>query len=155
MGHREIGFISGMVEIKPGADRLAGYEAAMRKHGLTPNVVSGGFKTEGGRAAMTSLLECEREMSAVIVSNNMMTIGALRAIRDHNGARAGGRRADRHQRSLVDGVARAAVDRLRLPIRRMAELRSIGSCSSGSRARARKQNASSMADNCAFVNRRS
>ena len=32
---------------------------------------------------MTSLLECEREISAVIVSNNMMTIGALRANRDH------------------------------------------------------------------------
>ena len=83
MGHREIAFISGIVELKPGADRLAGYEAAMRKHGLTEHVVSGGFKTEGGRAAMTSLLACERGMSAVIVSNNMMTIGALRAIRDH------------------------------------------------------------------------
>src|SRR4051794_19178386 len=42
-GHREIAFISGIVEIKPGADRLAGYEAAMHRHHLVPHVVSGGF----------------------------------------------------------------------------------------------------------------
>ena len=82
-GHRAIAFISGIIEIKPGADRLAGYEAAMRKHDLPSYVVSGSFKAEGGRAAMTELLEGERAMSAVVVANNMMTIGALRSIKEH------------------------------------------------------------------------
>lgn len=82
-GHREIAFISGIVEIKPGADRLAGYEAAMRKHDLPPHSVPGGFKAEGGRAAMTALLDDARAMSAVVIANNMMTIGALQAIKEH------------------------------------------------------------------------
>ncbi|MGI8475840.1 MAG: LacI family DNA-binding transcriptional regulator, partial [Thermomicrobiales bacterium] len=40
-GHRRIGFISGIADLKPGADRLAGYEAALRAHGLEPHVASG------------------------------------------------------------------------------------------------------------------
>jgi DNA-binding LacI/PurR family transcriptional regulator len=81
-GHKAIAFVSGIAELKPGADRLAGYETSMRNHGLIPHVVSGGFKIEGGRAAMVALLESDREMSAVIIANNMMTIGALQAIRE-------------------------------------------------------------------------
>src|SRR3954452_2321924 len=81
-GHKAIAFVSGIVELKPGADRLAGYETSMRKHGLIPHVVSGGFKTEGGRSAMAALLESDHDMSAVIIANNMMTIGALQVIRE-------------------------------------------------------------------------
>ncbi|MBA2276990.1 MAG: LacI family DNA-binding transcriptional regulator, partial [Chloroflexia bacterium] len=45
-GHERIGFIGGLSAIQTGADRLAGYEAAMRAHDLEPRAVNGGFRIE-------------------------------------------------------------------------------------------------------------
>lgn len=60
---------------------LAGYEMAMRAAGLTPREVDGDFRLEGGDAAVAELLETSRRPSALVVANNLMTPGALRAIR--------------------------------------------------------------------------
>jgi DNA-binding LacI/PurR family transcriptional regulator len=54
----------------------------MERHGLSPHVAPGGFKADNAYAAMTELLSDGQPMSAVIVSSNMMTIGALRAIHE-------------------------------------------------------------------------
>lgn len=81
-GHRAIGFVAGIAAFKTGGDRLAGYTDVMQRHGLEPHVAPGGFKADSAYAAMEDLLSDGREMTAVIVSSNMMTIGALRAI--HN-----------------------------------------------------------------------
>ena len=81
-GHRRIGFIGGRPEIQTGAERLAGYEAAMMAHGLEPCSAPGGFRIDGARAATTDLLTAEPDITALVVANNLMAIGALHAMRD-------------------------------------------------------------------------
>ena len=79
-GHTEIAFVGGRVKVETGAERLAGYEMAMREAGLPTRCVDGGFRMETGEAAVGRLLEGDRP-SALVVANNLMTLGALRAIR--------------------------------------------------------------------------
>ena len=81
-GHRRIAFIGGLTDVETGAERLAGYEMAMRTAGLEPLVVDGDFRLESGEAAVAGLLRREPRPTALIVANNLMTLGALRAIRN-------------------------------------------------------------------------
>ena len=81
-GHRRIAFIGGRSDVETGAERLAGYEMAMRAAGLEPLVLDGDFRLELAEAAVAGLLRRETRPTALIVANNLMTLGALRAIRD-------------------------------------------------------------------------
>lgn len=83
-GHKNIGLVSGSAGVETGAGRLAGYEAAMRELGLKPRSAYGGFRIEEGRAATMQLLVENIPLTALVVNNNLMTIGALKAIRDHS-----------------------------------------------------------------------
>jgi DNA-binding LacI/PurR family transcriptional regulator len=80
-GHRDIGFIAGRLDVETGAERLQGYEEAMRDAGLVPRVANGEFRLEGGREAAEELLATDPRPSALVVANNLMTVGALRAAR--------------------------------------------------------------------------
>jgi len=55
---------------------------AMRAAGLPTLVVDGDFRLESAEAAVAALLRYEPRPTAVIVANNLMTLGALRAIGD-------------------------------------------------------------------------
>lgn len=81
-GHRRIAHIAGDVAISSGRYRLGGYESVMAAHRLEP-VVAGGdsFDPEAGQAAMAVLLERAEPPTAVYAANDMLAIGALRAIR--------------------------------------------------------------------------
>jgi LacI family transcriptional regulator len=81
-GHRSIAFIGGRTDVETGAERLAGYEMAMRAARLEPWVVDGDFRLELAETAVAGLLAGDRRPSALLVANNLMTLGALRAIRD-------------------------------------------------------------------------
>jgi LacI family transcriptional regulator len=81
-GHERIAFIGGRTDVETGAERLAGYEMAMRAAGLETQVLDGDFRLERAEAAVAGLLAREPRPTAVIVANNLMTLGALRAIRD-------------------------------------------------------------------------
>lgn len=83
-GHKNIGLVSGSGGVETGAERLTGYEAAMRESGLKPRSAYGGFRIEEGRAATMQLLVEDIPLTALVVNNNLMTIGALKAIRDHS-----------------------------------------------------------------------
>jgi LacI family transcriptional regulator len=80
-GHRDVAFIAGRVDVETGAERLEGYEDAMRGAGLRPRVANGGFRLGGGRKATAELLAGDGRPSALVVANNLMTIGALQALR--------------------------------------------------------------------------
>ena len=80
-GHQRVGFVGGWGVIQTGAERLAGYEAAMRARGLPPLTANGTFRIDGGRAATEELLDREGSVSAIVVANNLMAIGTLRALR--------------------------------------------------------------------------
>lgn len=82
-GHRRIGFISGPIDSSTGRERLAGYRAALAAAGLpfVPGLVRyGDYKQESGRSLALDLLALPTPPTALFVSNNLMTIGALEAI---------------------------------------------------------------------------
>lgn len=81
-GHERIAFVGGRVDVETGAERLAGYEMAMRAAGLEPVTVDGDFRLERAEEAVAGLLEREPRPTAMAVANNLMTLGALRAIAD-------------------------------------------------------------------------
>ncbi len=80
-GHTHIGFVGGPPEIETAAARREGYRRAMRDAGLGLREVEGSFRIEGGRRATEHLLSAESELTALITANNLITIGALAALR--------------------------------------------------------------------------
>jgi LacI family transcriptional regulator len=81
-GHERIGFVSGLSSTETSVERQLGYEGAMREAELEPCSASGGFRIADGRTATEELLETG-DLTALIVSNNLMTIGALEVLRAH------------------------------------------------------------------------
>ena len=79
-GHERIAFIGGPRGVSTGAERLAGYEQAMRAAGLEPRWADGGFRIEGGQQAAEAMLDADPVPSALLVANNLMTIGARKAL---------------------------------------------------------------------------
>jgi LacI family transcriptional regulator len=81
-GHRRIVFVGGRLEVETGSERQQGYLAAMHAAGLPPLLADGGFRRDAAHAAMTELLLGDDSVSALVVANNLMAIGALAAIRE-------------------------------------------------------------------------
>jgi LacI family transcriptional regulator len=85
LGHRRIATITGLLETKPGADRLKGYRQAMQATGLAYRdeyVAYGDFYVESGRRAMADLLALDEPPTAVFAASDMMALGAIRAAGD-------------------------------------------------------------------------
>ncbi|MGC4108512.1 MAG: LacI family DNA-binding transcriptional regulator [Thermomicrobiales bacterium] len=80
-GHTGIGFIAGRLGIQTGADRLSGYTEAMQERGLMPQTASGEFRIDEAERATAELLDRFPGTTAIVVGNNLMTIGAARVLR--------------------------------------------------------------------------
>lgn len=92
------------------AVRLAGYAVAMRAAGLEPHTIEGGFRSEAAHEAVRRLLDQSALSAALLVSNNLMMLGALKAVRE-----AGLRMPDDLAivgigRSRMGGARRSAAD---------------------------------------------
>ncbi len=83
-GHSRITFVSGRRDVESGAERLDGFELSMRAHGLEPSSIQGDFRIDAAHRAVATLLAESDRPSALIVGNNLMTIGALRALHEAN-----------------------------------------------------------------------
>ena len=84
-GHTRIGFISGAVWNSTSAERLDGYRAALKSAGLPYDsdlVRCGESAIEPAWAATKQLLGLEARPTAIMTSNNLMTIGAMHALRE-------------------------------------------------------------------------
>jgi LacI family transcriptional regulator len=81
LGHERIAFVGGRTDVETGAERLEGYTLAMRSAGAVPFALDGGFRTDGAERAVAELLEHRQRPTALVVANNLMTLGALRALR--------------------------------------------------------------------------
>jgi DNA-binding LacI/PurR family transcriptional regulator len=81
-GHRRIAYVGGRADVETGAERLEGYDRAMRAAGLTPRSVDGGFTVDGARTVAAPLLAAAERPTAFIVANNLMTLGVMQALRD-------------------------------------------------------------------------
>ncbi|GFP35587.1 LacI family transcriptional regulator, partial [Candidatus Hakubella thermalkaliphila] len=85
LGHKDIAIISGPLNVTSGVERYQGYVAALKEAGLEPRLQHtkiGNFRQESGYKLAQELLDLERRPSALFVANNVMTIGALLAIRE-------------------------------------------------------------------------
>jgi LacI family transcriptional regulator len=85
VGARRIGIIAGPDDVSSAADRLAGYQAALRSAGLTVDpdlVVHGDFRVDGGHRAVRTLLALPERPDGLFVANNLMMVGALKALID-------------------------------------------------------------------------
>ncbi|WP_406406864.1 LacI family transcriptional regulator [Streptomyces halstedii] len=83
-GCRRIATISGPLDIPAGADRLAGFQETMARHGhpYIP-VAEGGFTQESGEAAMERLLAAHPGLDGVFAGNDLMATGACHVLREH------------------------------------------------------------------------
>jgi LacI family transcriptional regulator len=83
VGATRIACITGPARVSTAAERLSGYQRALRAHGVAVDadlVRRADFKEDGGYAATRTLLAGRRRPDALFVANNLMTLGALRAV---------------------------------------------------------------------------
>ena len=81
-GHRRIGMIGGRSGLATTRERDEGYRLGLRRNKLTLSRglhQDGDSTTEGAQVAFDRLLSLDVPPTAVVVANNSMTIGALRA----------------------------------------------------------------------------
>ena len=84
-GHERIAIVAGPITSKPGLDRMVGYMDALKAHDIAVRqeyILYGDFKTESGYTLTRQLLKEHPKVTAVFSSNNLMSIGALQAIRE-------------------------------------------------------------------------
>ncbi|MGY2685813.1 LacI family DNA-binding transcriptional regulator [Pseudomonas tolaasii] len=84
-GHWRIGFIAGRPGLGTTDERVAGYRAALQAAGLAFDaqlLVNGGSNSEPARVATAQLLALAVPPTAIMAGNNLMTLGAMHALRD-------------------------------------------------------------------------
>ncbi|MCT9087473.1 LacI family transcriptional regulator [Streptomyces sp. ASQP_92] len=82
-GRRGIATITGPLDVYGARRRLDGYRAALAEAGLPALTAHGDFTEEGGRRAMTELLERAPDLDAVFAASDVMASGARQVLRDH------------------------------------------------------------------------
>ncbi len=83
LGHRRFGFISGPLSLKSSEARRSAVLSHLQSCGISDRnrvVVEGNHKIDGGELAMRQILASARKPTAIIASNDLTAIGALRAI---------------------------------------------------------------------------
>jgi LacI family transcriptional regulator/LacI family repressor for deo operon, udp, cdd, tsx, nupC, and nupG len=83
LGHRRIGFIEGRPEISSSQERLRGYALALQEQGIEVDpalVRTGDSRQASGARLAEELLDQPQRPGALLVGNNLMTLGALETI---------------------------------------------------------------------------
>lgn len=85
LGHRRIGFISGVATFRSSRERREGLETGLAEHGLIldpAHVAEGAYTFESGVEAARKLLAASNRPTAVFAANDEMAAGALQAARE-------------------------------------------------------------------------
>ncbi len=85
LGHRRIAILSGPMGVSTAEDRLAGYQRAMAEANLSADsnlIIYGAFNQTSGYDMIQRLLAIEPRPTAIFAANNMIGIGALKAVQD-------------------------------------------------------------------------
>ncbi|HEY0777387.1 MAG TPA: LacI family DNA-binding transcriptional regulator [Gemmatirosa sp.] len=83
VGHRRIAFIGGRRQLSTTQERQQGYRRALAEQGIVVDetlVRAGDSRQAGGRDLTRELLELPHPPTALLVGNNLMTLGALETI---------------------------------------------------------------------------
>src|SRR5205085_8529 len=83
IGHRRIGFIGGRRQLSTTREREQGYRLALQAYGVSADaslVREGDSRQDGGRRMAAELLALPEPPTALLVGNNLMTLGALETI---------------------------------------------------------------------------
>jgi LacI family transcriptional regulator, galactose operon repressor len=86
-GHRRIAMIGGPQRNYDAAERLRGYETALRENGIEIErslIVQGDFSELSGHRAVEQLLALASRPTAIFAANDSMAIGALSALRENS-----------------------------------------------------------------------
>lgn len=87
LGHRRIATVHGLLENTGGQERLEGYLQSLRSHNVPvvqDYIVPGYWIEEGGYAGLRDLMSLPEPPTALFGANYLMTIGALRWLREHD-----------------------------------------------------------------------
>ncbi|MBZ0303423.1 MAG: LacI family transcriptional regulator [Anaerolineae bacterium] len=85
LGHRRIGFVYGVANPQIGRNRLMLYEQALQQAGLRVDdrlIATCGTTVEDGYRTTQRILEAEPRPTALVVINDLLAMGALRAAAD-------------------------------------------------------------------------
>lgn len=85
LGHWRIGMVSDSLDIASNFERLEGYRRALADHGFPIDeslILVGRYTQEDAYAKTAELLARPERVSALFTTNNFMTIGAFKAIKD-------------------------------------------------------------------------
>jgi LacI family transcriptional regulator len=84
LGHRRIAMVSGLRGLHSTTERLAGYRRVVRARGLDDDpalVLAGGSDVATAERAVLDHLTAGHRPTALVVGNNAMTIGSMKALR--------------------------------------------------------------------------
>ncbi len=85
LGHRRIGFITGLKEIQSTTDRFEGYKAALAQNNISYDerlVHEGNYFTNSGYECGLKLIQSTPRPTAIFASNDLMALGAMQALRE-------------------------------------------------------------------------
>jgi DNA-binding LacI/PurR family transcriptional regulator len=85
IGHRDIALLGGPSQHSTAAERERGYREALRQADLPLRnelIFCGDFREAGGYQGIKALLGIRQPPTAVFIANNLMTLGALRALHE-------------------------------------------------------------------------
>lgn len=83
-GHKRIGLINGLLGETTSDERLVGYKKALADNGINIDIDiirNGDYKLQSGYKLTKELLE-KTDITALFITNNVMTMGALRCIKE-------------------------------------------------------------------------
>jgi len=84
LGHRRIGFISGPLKLKSARIRRSAFLRSLGAYGIDGEkrlVEEGDHTVDGGLQAMARVLESQNPPTALLASNDLTALGAMRAVR--------------------------------------------------------------------------
>ncbi|MDD3656141.1 MAG: LacI family DNA-binding transcriptional regulator [Atribacterota bacterium] len=87
LGHQKIAHIAGPYNTTAALDRIKGYQKALQKYGIPFQrfyLGEGDFRIKGGYQVMKQFLQLEVPPTAVFTANDLLAVGAIEAIREHN-----------------------------------------------------------------------
>lgn len=84
-GHRRIAIITGPMQLQNARERLSGYEDALRESDIPVDprlVLEGDYRYESGYKLALQFIKESADVSAIFVSNGVMTMGVLNAFEE-------------------------------------------------------------------------